>query len=372
MLNLYRRHLQKCPHRAKGVAYTKCSCPIWCDGELNGARVRESLKLHDWQRAIRKAAAMEDPQAPRGKPIAEALAAFENHIQPLEDSTQRKYRNVLAQIREYCAGAGLADLMELTVEHLDAYRAGRGLSPTTSMKELQTLRQFFGFCLERKWLDENPAKKIKAPRNIRPEEVTPYTQTESSKILAACDGIGRGSYERLRARAMVLLLRYTGLRISDVAMLERDRIQAGQLLLHTQKTGGAVFLPIPEELRAALDTLPLPRAGMGTEARCFFWNGITSRRAVVGIAERTLAAVFAKSGVEGAHAHRFRHTLATEILARGGTEQDVADILGISAAVARKHYAKWSQARQQRITKLLEAVYPGTYLVHEENGPVIN
>jgi integrase/recombinase XerC len=373
MLNLYRRHLASCkPGKKYGRKHVGCNCPIWCDGELNGGRVRESLKLRDWQRAIRKIAAMEDPQAPRVKPITEALTAFENHIQPLEESTQRKYRNVMAQLREYCAGAGLGDLMELTVEHLDAYRAGRGLSPTTSMKELQTMRQFFAFCLERKWLDENPAKKIKAPRNIRPEEVTPYTQAELSKILAASDVIGRGPYERLRARAMVLLLRCTGLRISDVATLERDRIQGGQLLLHTQKTGGAVFLPLPEELRTALDTLPLPRAGMGTEARCFFWNGITSRRAVVGIAERTLAAVFTKSGVEGAHAHRFRHTLATEILARGGTEQDVADILGISAAVVRKHYAKWSQARQQRITKLLEAVYPGTYLVHEQIGPVIN
>jgi integrase len=93
---------------------------------------------------------------------------------------------------------------------------------------------------------------------------------------------------------------------------------------------------------------------------------------VVGIAERTLAAVFKRSAVAGAHAHRFRHTLATEILARGGTEQDVADILGISAAVVRKHYAKWSQARQQRITRLFEAVYLGTYLAREEKGPVIN
>ncbi|MGA2120055.1 MAG: hypothetical protein ABSH56_35630 [Bryobacteraceae bacterium] len=76
--------------------------------------------------------------------------------------------------------------------------------------------------------------------------------------------------------------------------------------------------------------------------------------------------------VEGAHAHRFRHTLATEILARGGSEQDAADILGISAAVVRKHYAKWSQARQQRITRIFEAVYAGTYLVHEEKGPLIN
>jgi hypothetical protein len=54
--------------------------------------------------------------------------------------------------------------------------------------------------------------------------------------------------------------------------------------------------------------------------------------------------------------------LATEILARGGTEQDCADILEGSVRVwFERHYAKWLQARQQRITKPFEAVYPGAY-----------
>ena len=82
--------------------------------------------------------------------------------------------------------------------------------------------------------------------------------------------------------------------------------------------------------------------------------------------------MFKRAGVQGAHAHRFRHTLATEILARGGTAQDAADILGISVAIVLKHYAKWSQGRQERITKLFEAVYPGTYWAHDEKGTVIN
>ena len=39
----------------------------------------------------------------------------------------------------------------------------------------------------------------------------PYSPNEVAKIIAAADTIGRGAYERLRARAMVLLLRYTAL-----------------------------------------------------------------------------------------------------------------------------------------------------------------
>jgi len=78
------------------------------------------------------------------------------------------------------------------------------------------------------------------------------------------------------------------------------------------------------------------------------------------VAERTLAAVFAKSGVLRAHAHRFRHTLATELLGRGASFEDVADILGNSPEIVRKHYAKWSPARQARIDELMEKVHEGS------------
>jgi site-specific recombinase XerD len=58
-----------------------------------------------------------------------------------------------------------------------------------------------------------------------------------------------------------------------------------------------------------------------------------------------------------AHAHRFRHTLATELLGRGASLEDVADVLGNSPAIVKKHYGKWCQARQNRIDDLMERVY---------------
>jgi integrase len=76
---------------------------------------------------------------------------------------------------------------------------------------------------------------------------------------------------------------------------------------------------------------------------------------VVGIAERTLAAVFKKSGVKNAHAHRYRHTLATRLLEGGASFQEVADVLGNTEAVVRKHYGKWSKKRQANIDRLMIA-----------------
>lgn len=364
MLTPWRNHLLKCTHRDQGRAYVKCSCPVWADGTLHGQRYRKSLDTRDWARAIRKMAELEDPTAPRLKPVSDAIKAFEQHILSLETSTQRKYKNVLRKFQEYCTAAGLHDVADATIERLDAYRAGRKISRVTAQKELETLRQFFGFCVERKWTDDNPAKRIKSAKNVKPAEVVPYTPDELTRIIAACDGIGRGPYERLRARAMVLVLNNTALRVSDVATLERDRVRGGRILVRTKKTGDTVYLPVWSDTQTALDLLPTPR-GAGNEPRFFFWNEVTSRRAVVGIAERTLAAVFKRSKVPNAHAHRFRHTLATRLLGMGATEQEVADILGNSAEIVRKHYAKWSQARQKRIDDLMTAaqVAPGVAAV---------
>ncbi len=142
------------------------------------------------------------------------------------------------------------------------------------------------------------------------------------------------------------------------------------------KSGEPVYLPLPSELKSVLDCLPLPR-NAAQDCPYHFWNGVTLRRAVVGIAERTLGSVFKKSGVKDAHAHRYRHTLATRLLANGAEFQTVADILGNTAEIVRKHYGKWSKGRQDNIDRLMMAHFqsaaatnPVTQKSHENLGAV--
>jgi len=391
MLNLYRRHVRTCPGRAKGQEFTKCSCPIWCDGELDRRRFRRSLKTRDWQRAIRLAERIERPNRERSdlvpcaqagcstrveagrcekhrRDVVEAIEAFHAAHTDLGHGTQRNYRRTLRFFRKHTTKLELGAVDQITVEAIDAFRTTREISALTWTKELQILRLFFRFCMDRKWTSENPAARASMPRNIKPTDKEPFSRNDIVKILASCERIGRHAYERLRACAMVLLLRYTALRISDVATLARDRVRNGEIYLRTMKSGKVVKLPAPTELQAALDILPVPRGTVG-ESRYFFWSGNGSTRAAIRDATRTLAAVFRASGVPGAHAHRFRHTLATEALEVGGTLEDVAEILGNSPNIIRKHYAKWSRVRQERISALMRTVF-GTPLVHSQTSSV--
>ncbi len=155
---------------------------------------------------------------------------------------------------------------------LEDYRASRTVGLVTWKVELQALRTFFAYFVSRKWINSNPAKELKGPRHLKPNEVVPHTLQEESRILAACDQIGGGkyhqsgaAYEQLRARGMIGVLRNTALRVSDVATLRKDAISwdhersTWRVWVRTQKSGEAVYLPIPEELKLTLDALPQPR-----------------------------------------------------------------------------------------------------------------
>ena len=371
MLTPWRRHTPKCKHRHKGRDYTKCHCPIWADGTLDGKRFRRSLKTRDWARVRRKLAALESPDRPIEKPMAEAVGAFlRTNKDEWEPSTQKKYQRILEKyFLALAVRSGLTNLQQVTAETIDAYRESRNIASITWLKELEILRHFFQFCADRDWIVKNPAKLVRAPKNVKPKPVEPYTPEEVAKIIFACDFIGKDSYERLHARAMVLLLRYTALRISDVATLARDRIRAGRVYLHTLKGGKAVYLPVPEELQSALDALPVPKGTHG-ESRYFFWTGNGAKDSVIKAAHRTLQAVFKKSGVAGAHPHRFRHTMATEMLGQGGTFEDVAEVLANSPDIVRRHYAQWSVRRQERVESLLHGVFSGTVLAQTEKQAV--
>jgi integrase len=77
--------------------------------------------------------------------------------------------------------------------------------------------------------------------------------------------------------------------------------------------------------------LPHPQ-GAAENNRRYFSKDAANLRSLVKGAWRTMAAVFRQAGVMHAHPHRFRHTLASELLGKGGSLGELAAILGDSAA----------------------------------------
>jgi site-specific recombinase XerD len=324
------------------------------------------LKTRDLQRAARRITELQDEALGRRrrKPLGEAIDAFKAQHSENADETKRKYNRILTFLSDYCARQPVRYVDQISVETLDGYALWRNKDNWTWIKEIEILRQFFAFCIDREWTHKNPAKALTRPKLLEPNQVVPYTSAEIVRMIAACEQIGRSSYERMRSRAMVLLMRYAGLRVSDVVTLSRDHIKGNHLEKRAVKNRRMIRVELHPDVLKSLEVLPLPKAAP-QGCRLFFSSGNASVRSLVKGAQRTLTAVFKRAKVEKAHPHRFRHTLASEILGKGGTVEDAASILADSPATIRRHYAKWTaeyQARQDRIIRMVH----GTNLAQTE------
>jgi integrase/recombinase XerD len=282
----------------------------------------------------------------------------------LAESTIYKYRLLLKRLEEFGGREGLRFLHELDLAALDKFRSGWKYSPNSSLKQLENLRSFFNFCVDREWIEKNPAMKMKGPkRTDRP--TLPFSQNDMVKILTAF-----GKYEKSagisnaqRLRAFVLVLRYSGMRIGDTVNLSSSRLIGNRLFLYTQKTGTPVNCVLPEFVVGELAKSPKSSEGH------FFWTGRSKLHSAIGKWQRRLQRLFELAGIEGGHAHRFRDTFAVELLSSGVPIERVSILLGHSSIkVTEKHYNPWVRSRQEQLEADLQRVLTKDPIVRMERS----
>ncbi len=167
------------------------------------------------------------------------------------------------------------------------------------------------------------------------------------KILAGCDeflikGIyGEGNRKRLKA--MILLLRHTGLRIRDAVTITWDRIQNERVFLYTQKTGTPVHVPVPPVVTAALAEVKT------IHEEYVFWTGGGDPKSAVADWQRSFRRLLDIVGVKG-HFHMLRDTAAVEWLLAGVPLETVSVLLGhTDVRTTLDHYRPWVRALQQKL-----------------------
>jgi integrase/recombinase XerD len=368
MLTIYRRHRRSCAHRNEGRKYRRCQCPIWVDGLLGGKDMRESLKLRDWQRAqdlLREWEAKNQRVTHSEQQTIEA--AFKEFLADIEarklhGSTIRKYKLLQRQAEAFSQQCGLRFLNEFDLVAVGRFRSHWKDGPRSSAKKLERLRAFFRFAQNRKWVQENPASELKSPKvSLCP--TMPYSREEVVKILAAIETYtdempSTGMDNARRMRALVLLIRYSGMRIGDAVNLSSDRIAGNRLFLYTQKTGVPVNAVLPGFVVAALEATPK------VTEKYFFWSGAGKLDSAVRSWQTRLRKLFELAKIPGGHAHRFRDTFAVELLLAGVPIERVSILLGHqSVRITEKHYSPWVRSRQEQLEADLESAWKRDPLV---------
>ena len=282
-------------------------------------------------------------EKPKPLTVKEACDKFlvDAEARNLREPTLYKYRLLFRQLQEFAALHSLSHITNFDVDAARRFRASWPNKNIAARKKLEAFRALFRFVHESGWIPTNPTTPLKPPKITEPP-TAPFTKEEVTSILKACDSYP-DKVNAVRLRALVLLLRYRGLRIRDAATLSRNRIQGDKLFLYTAKTGTPVYCPLPPFVVEALNAIPERTA-------YFFWTGNSTPKTAAGVWQESLKRLFILAGVPEGHAHRFRDTFSVGLLLAGVPIERVSILLGHqSVRITEKHYAPWVRERQEQL-----------------------
>ena len=273
-------------------------------------------------------------------------------VRKLAASTIRDYESIFRQLRRFADERGKTDLAQVDQELLRDWRATWTCVASTHQLRVTKLKAFFRFAVDASWVSKSPADRLRAPQE-RSQPTMPLSRFEMRLMLEAAR-----SYAK--ERALLMLMRYSGLAIRDATTLERGAITGNLLTLRRAKSNELVLCSLPDPVIAELNAIADP----GKEY--FFWSGRSSPETVSRYWRARLARIAVLAGVKDFKTHRLRDTFAVELLLAGVSIEDLSSLLGHrSIRVTERHYAPWDSARRNRIVSILHRVNARDELLKE-------
>ncbi len=262
---------------------------------------------------------------------------FERNASP---HTLDAYRRDLLQFYEHMQEAGVpfSRIDNMVIRSYLARLYHKEEKKSTIARKLAALRSFFQFCMQKKWLKDNPAKVVATPKQDKP--VPSFLSEEEMASLLDVPDTRRPL--DLRDKALLEMLYATGLRVSELVGLDLEDINFEERLLRVRGKGKKERL-VPYG-RAAEDSLQayfrvrpsLAQGRIGDTAVFLNYRGERlSTRSVQRIVRACIRQTALKRRISP---HSLRHSFASHLLSRGADLRSIQELLGHASLATTQKY----------------------------------
>ena len=210
-------------------------------------------------------------------------------------------------------------IREISVYHLRKFLAdekARGIADSTLDGIREVLSSLFGWIHKEGLIRMDPTANlgtIKVQKKVR----KPYSQTDIERLKENC--------KTSRDKAIVCILLSTGCRISEICGLDRDSLDFVNKEVTVLGKGNKERTVFLDDVCIMCLTRYLSERKDDNPA---LFIGKRRERLEPGGVREMLRVLANKAGVENVHPHRFRRTLATNLIDHGMELQNVSQILG--------------------------------------------
>ena len=262
----------------------------------------------------------------------------------------------LRDVRKLAEAAGDVALTKLSRPQLARHLAqfhGQGLSGRSLARMLSAWRAFYDFAIERdRALGDNPCAGLKAPKSPKrlPSALTP----DEAVRLVALDDEDRWT---VRDRALLELAYSSGLRLSELASLDVERVDLVEGFVRVMGKGSKErVVPVGAAAREAIERWIAQRAALVAPSEGAMFVGAGGRRLSGRTIERRLAAWAVRRGLDRhVHPHMLRHSFASHVLQSSGDLRAVQEMLGHASIASTQVY---THLDFQALAKVYDAAHP--------------
>ena len=270
-------------------------------------------------------------------------------------NTLTAYEKDLADASGFLSGRGRG-LEDAAAEDIEAWFGDlgrRGLAPATAARRRASIRQFYRVVLGEGWREDDPSRRVDAPKAGRPLPKV-LSRDEMDRLLAAA--AEKDGAAGLRLTSIVEVIYASGLRISECLDLPLAALARDPAYLIVKGKGGKERLaplngPARQAVKAYLEVrkMFLPK-GVKESPWLFHSRGkdgrLTRRRF-----SQLLEEAAALAGIDRARVspHVLRHAFATHLLEGGADLRTVQKLLGHSDIATTQIYTHIAEGRLAQV-----------------------
>jgi site-specific recombinase XerD len=229
-----------------------------------------------------------------------------------------------------------------TVDHFMQYQHDTALTATTINRRLHALKHFFDYLvMEHQGVDTNPIKPSHFARRGRPlpkKLSQAHVQQLFAQITNPMD------------HALCLVMLRCGLRVSEVARLQRRHIDWDQHAVRIEQGKGrkdrVVYLSA--DATAALQSC-LALRPQTLPHDFVFWNQKRTQQPLSTKGIQKKVERYAKAAGIHASCHSLRHTFASNLLEEGAEVISIQELTGHASLQSSERYAKLSNQRIKQV-----------------------
>ncbi len=265
------------------------------------------------------------------------------------EHTLRAYSRDLQDFSDFLGEERLEEAAPLRIRAFIMSFRQKGASRKTCARKLAALRSFYRFLAREGVVEGNPAASVRSPR--LPKKLPSFLTVQ--QVNALLDAPDRSNLWGLRDAAIMELLYSSGIRVSELASLDRRDLDILSEMVRVRGKGkkerivplGGVAAEVLSRYLTKRDAESGGRFG----ADALFINrrgGRLSARSVRRILEKYIA----QAGVSvDTTPHTLRHSFATHLLDRGADLRAVQELLGHASLSSTQIYTHLTTERLREV-----------------------